>query len=176
MGAEPIDIVEVCRRYGPMILRRCSGLLGDRDEAEDAAQEVFLILLRKGDQFRAEAQIGTWIYRVTTNHCLNWMRSGRRRVRRESSADAALWSNLAPADPYESLATRARFDELLRKLDRLDQEILVYRYLDGMTQEEIAAATGKSRRTIGKRLMRIGAIVSTDGERPSEPANAKVSP
>jgi len=120
--------------------------------------------MTKGSQFRGASDPGTWIYRMTTNVCLNRLREGRRRSAREQRPEASSWMAWAPADPYESFEARRTLRDILGRLDGLSQQVFVYRFLDGMNQEEIAAATGKSRRTIGKRLRAI------DGQFAPEPS------
>lgn len=158
----PIDLTEVCRRYGASVLRRCRGILGDADEAQDAAQEVFVLILDRGHQFRGDADLGSWIHRITTNQCLNRLRGEKRLANRaRHSADwAGAAPGDAPADPYRRYALRAEMNELLAGLDPLGQEVLLYRYIDGMTQDEIAQVTGKSRRTVGKRCKVIDASLA----------------
>ena len=68
------EIVE--REMGETVLER---LLGDREEARDAAQEVFLKASRPADRARPEGLFFTWLYRIGVNHCLNRLR--RRRLR-----------------------------------------------------------------------------------------------
>jgi RNA polymerase sigma-70 factor, ECF subfamily len=158
------DPAEVCRRYAGSILRRARGILGDPAEAEDAAQEILLLVMTKGNQFRGASDPGTWIYRVTTNLCLNRLREGRRRSAREQRPEASSWLGWAPADPYERFEARATLHAILARLDGLAQQVFVYRFLDGMDQEEIAVATGKSRRTVGKRLREIEACFALTEE------------
>ena len=116
-----------------------------------------MTLMEKGHQRRSDGELGGWIYRVTTHHCLNRLRSAKRRALRDE-----VQQDLSPTvgvDPYAHVAARTRVRQLLGMLDRLGQEIIIYRYLDGMTQEEIALATGRSRRTVGKRLRKIASLV-----------------
>lgn len=152
----PINVVESCRIHGSSILRRCMSILGSRAEAEDATQEVFVTLLEKGTQFRADAELGTWIYRITTNICLNRLRGNQRRQLRQDSDEVADWTTIAPRDPYQHYEAKTMLVSLLQELDDLDQRIFVFQFLDGLTQEEIASVTNKSRRTIGKRMRRLG--------------------
>lgn len=156
-----IDVSEVCRQYGASVLRRCRGILRDANEAQDAAQEVFMIVMQKGDKFRGDTDVGGWIYRITTNHCLNRLRSAKRREAREQSEPVAAWSGWATPDPYERFTAQDQFDTILRQLDALGKTILVYRCLDGLTQEEIASLIGKSRRTVGKRLKKIDQLIAS---------------
>ena len=153
-----VDAEVVCRRYGAAILRRCRGILKDPTEAEDAAQEVFITLLTKGEQFRGEAQVASWVYRITTNHCLNVLRSSKRRGAREQHDQVLDWLDVAPINPYEHVASQALLSLIVAELDDLDQQIFIYRYLDDLGQEEIASLVGRTRRTVYKRLKKIEAV------------------
>ncbi|MBN1961989.1 MAG: RNA polymerase sigma factor [Deltaproteobacteria bacterium] len=150
-----LDVAEICRRYGASIVRRCRGMLRNSIEAEDAAQEVFIIVMQKGIQYRGDADIASWLYRITTNHCLNKIRSSKRRILREQSQQVINWSIRPNTDPNKRYYIKDSLQNLLVQLDIIGQQILVYRYLDGLTQEEIANLTNKSRRTIGKHLKKI---------------------
>src|SRR5437016_1468173 len=55
----------------------CYGILGDADDAEDAAQETFLRVLRGLARFRGDASFRTWLFRIAVNLCLNWKRDRR---------------------------------------------------------------------------------------------------
>lgn len=157
---EQLDIADLCSRYGASVLRRCQGVLRDHNEAKDAAQEVFIIVMQKGHQYRGDADVAGWLYRITTNLCLNRLRSGKRRNVREQSEQVMNWSTVKVPDPYERFSAKGRLHDLLIKLDKLGQQILVYRYLDGFTQEEISTLIQKSRRTVCKRLKIIDQLIS----------------
>lgn len=169
MPRHELDVVNICRTHGSSIMRRCMAILGSRAEAEDATQEVFVTLLEKGCQFRAEAEVSSWIYRITTNLCLNRLRGNQRRLLRDDSEQVADWSNIAPSDPYKQYEAKSEFVDLMNELDELDQCIFVFRFLDGLSQEEIAGVTRKSRRTVGKRVRRLEEYFS---KRRSEAAHA----
>ncbi len=155
---QKVDAEDVCRRYGAAILRRCRGILKDAAEAEDVAQEVFVTLLTKGGQFRGEAQVASWVYRITTNHCLNRLRSGRRRDAREQADQVVAWLDVAPVNPYEHVSTMGLLEVICAELDELDQQIFIYRYVDDLQQEEIASLVGRTRRTVYTRLKHIEAV------------------
>ena len=57
-------------QYGGMVLRRARALLGDEQAARDAAQEVFLQVLRSEAAFRSESSPVSWVFRITSNVCL----------------------------------------------------------------------------------------------------------
>ena len=137
-------------RYGPMVYRRALVLLGDPHEAEDATQEVFVRALKSADKFRAESSVSTWLYRITTNYCLNQVRNRttRRRLLETHAQDAN--AEPLPSEPANMIAIR----RLLAEADERQARAAVYVYVDGMRREEVAELLGCSVRTVGNLLDR----------------------
>lgn len=132
---------ELYRRYGSLVYRRALRMLGDGQAARDACHEVFLRLLRSQPEFEQASPV-TWLYKVTTNYCLNLIRDERRRRKLlEVHAVQALEGQV----PW-SLST------LLLGIPEELQEIAVYYFVDEMSQEEIAGILGISQRTVSNRL------------------------
>jgi RNA polymerase sigma-70 factor (ECF subfamily) len=144
---ERSEIDALYRKYGPSVLRRARSLLGDEQAARDAMQEVFIRALKAQEGFRGEASPMTWLYRITTNYCLNLIRDSSRRAQL-----------LAEQGQPATAAVRGTTDErltlrrLLRDVDPELQEIAVYYFVDQLNQDEIAELVGVSRRTVGYRL------------------------
>jgi len=112
-------------------------------------QEVFLRAVTHGDSFRGEASPMTWLYRISTNLCLNRLRDRKQHLQLE------LFAQVLPAlasSPEGAASARQAAQALLGDLDARTRAAVVYRYLDGMTQDEIAEVTGWSRKTLGKKL------------------------
>jgi RNA polymerase sigma-70 factor (ECF subfamily) len=129
------------------VLRRASRLLGDPEAARDVLQDVFLRALRARPAVSAGGTLGGWLHRITTNLCLDRLRdtSRRSRILSRSAPD--------PVVPYEpgcdaQLTARA----LLRLVPEEMQAIVVFHFVDQMSQDEISSLTGIPRRTIGYRL------------------------
>ena len=95
-----------------------------------------------------------YLYRACTNRCLNLLRDAKRRaelLRAEMpSLDAAPQTRLE-----DRIVGLGLLSSLVARLDKKSSEILVYRYLDDLGQEEIATLMRLSRRTVGKRLQQI---------------------
>ncbi len=138
------------RRYAPLIHRRCRGLLGNDEDARDATHDVYLRLLDRMHQFRGEADIATWIYRLTTNHCLHRLR--RQRIWRRLAANLGLERS---GDPRPQHEVRATLERLLDQLSTDDVALIVHVIHDGMEQREIAELLGVSERTIRARWAQI---------------------
>jgi RNA polymerase sigma-70 factor, ECF subfamily len=140
------SIEALYRRYGGMVLRRARALLGDEHAAQDVVQEVFMKAIRAFPGFRGESSLTTWLYQVTTNHCLNAIRDGTRRRR-------AIERRIPAAEPIDpSAEDRIGVEQLLRLLPRELCEVAIYYYVDQMNQDEIAALLDISERTVRNRL------------------------
>ncbi len=139
---------ELYSQYGAMVLRRARAMLGEEQAARDATQEIFVKVLGAWAAFRADSSPVTWLYRATTNHCLNLLRNG---ARHSAALDLLTHGSVdhAPAGLDERVTLRAVLDRVPAAL----REIAVYYYLDQLSHDEIAKLTGVSRRTIGNRLV-----------------------
>jgi RNA polymerase sigma-70 factor (ECF subfamily) len=146
------EIEELYRRFGALVRRRARSILGDEQEAMDAAQEVFVRVIAAMAEFRGQSQPSTWLYRITTNLCLNRIRDGKRR--RDRLAEVAQAGGPFPAGAAPSPEARTALRGLLAQVPEDLAQVAVYYYVDEMDQAEIAAVLGVSRRTIGYRLDR----------------------
>jgi len=155
---------EIYRRYAPVVHRRSLAMLGDPDEALDTVQDVFLVLQRELPRFRGDSSLLTWIYRITTNHCLNRLRS--RRIRRGVLTLLAR-DRAGSVDQASSQIVERRelLGLLLGALDERRVQIAVHYYYDEMTQPEIARLLGISDRAVRKALRRIEEQARTAGAR-----------
>jgi len=145
MDSSAVD--QLYRAYGPAVLRRARAILRDEEQARDVMQEAFIQAMEAGGRFRGDASPMTWMYRITTNLCLNRIRDhGRRSRLLEENAKA---DEAAPAAAPDDRLTLAA---ILRGVPEHLREIAVYHYVDHMSHDEIARIIGTSRRTIGNRL------------------------
>lgn len=138
------------RDYGPVVFRRCLRLLRNREAAQDATQEVFVRLVRNMERLEDRGGALPWIYRVTTNHCLNVLRNAGRR------GEGALLVDLEADDrpATEALPDRLLAQEILQRFDASTQAVVVGVFVDGMEREEVAATLGISKRTVSRKLER----------------------
>lgn len=142
------------QRYGRALIRKADRMLRDRDEAVDAVHELFLELWQK----EQEVYDLPYLYRMLTHRCLNRIRNDRNRAQLIIQNEAMF--------PRQSQATipsmdRQLLEQLVRKLDEKCQRVLVYHFLDELSQEEIAQLEGVSRKTVGKRLQRVRACLQS---------------
>lgn len=144
------EIADYFGRYAALVYRRALVLMGSRADAEDVVQEVFVRAATNLEQFRGDSQVSTWLYRITTNHCLSQLRNRGRQgeLLREHYESAVSFAG-AP-DATQALALR----QLLCKAEPQQAQAAVYVYVDGMTRPEAAHAMGVSLRTVGNLLRR----------------------
>lgn len=150
--------------YQDRVYNTCYRLLGSPEEARDVAQEVFVTIFQKIHQFRGDAKLSTWVYRVATNHAKNRLKYlARRHDRDQRSFDdmpvqpSAGRLNAALPRPDQALdAARleAFVQRTLSELDADQRAIVVLRDVEGLTYEEIAGVTGEALGTIKSRLHR----------------------
>ncbi|MDP6776875.1 MAG: sigma-70 family RNA polymerase sigma factor [Candidatus Latescibacteria bacterium] len=138
-------------------------LVGDRDDADDLAQEVFVKAYRSLPRFRGRSKFHTWLYRIGVNCALDHVRSRNRR--RTLTLDCDRSHESAPPDPGssspESSDSRVMRKELQAILERAlatlppDHRVaVVLRDIDGLHYDEIAYATNCSIGTVKSRLFR----------------------
>lgn len=134
-------------RFLPRVFGHAGRLLGDAAEAEDVAQEAMMRLWKIAPEWRqGEAQVSTWLYRVTANLCTDRLRK-RRGIGLDEIAE--------PEDPSPSVADqmqmRARTDALQLALNRLPErqrQAVVLRHIDGLSNPEIADIMGIGLRAV----------------------------
>ena len=146
---ERTEIESLYRKLGPIIYGRCIRLLGDREEAKDATQEVFIQVIRYAGRIDDAVGYLPWLYKVATNNCLKRI---HRRAREESRYPEEIGQELLQPEPGQKPHALDLVKKLLGLVDRQTGEIAVYSHVYDMTQEEIAEALGISRRTVGKKL------------------------
>jgi RNA polymerase sigma-70 factor (ECF subfamily) len=154
---------ELVAEHQRMVLHLAMNLLGDRDEALDLSQDVFLRVFRTIRRFRGQSSLRTWIYRIAVNQARNRHRFWRRRHRADQvSLDAHVaahgeFLSGGEAGPERVFAQKELAVRLHHALDRLpfDQRtVIVLREIDGLSYEEMAYSLGVAVGTIKSRLTR----------------------
>lgn len=152
--------------YQERVFRLVLRMLGDRAEAEDLAQEVFISIFKAIDGFRGDSQLSTWVYRVAANHCRNRIKYLARRRKKlthdfdeEAGEEATEGSHAQqrPAAPdrlLEAHQTEHLLQQGLLTLDEEQRELIVLREVEHLSYEEIMAITGLPEGTVKSRLHR----------------------
>jgi RNA polymerase sigma-70 factor (ECF subfamily) len=163
-GAHAMDVGEMYRRYRGLVYRRIRRFYSG-DEAEEVLQEVFVRVLSTPSGFQGDSSPSTWLYQLTTRHCLNRLRDAKRRKELLDTFGEPTWS-VGRASP--DTEARVFLEELWATLDPELAEIGTYYFVDGMPHHEIARVLGVSRRTVGNRLATLQQIASRAADRTGE--------
>lgn len=157
--------------YQERVFRLVLRMLGDRTEAEDLAQEVFISIFKAIDGFRGDSALSTWVYRIAANHCRNRIKYlARRRKKLTDGYDelsneeghAHVPGHVRPHGPDRLIEAREVehfLQEGLRALDDEQRELVVLREVEHLSYEEIMAITGLPEGTVKSRLHRARAAL-----------------
>ncbi|WP_120345411.1 RNA polymerase sigma factor [Paraburkholderia fungorum] len=138
---DPAAVRSLVARKLPRLLALATRMLGDRMEAEDVAQEVFVRIWKQAPRWReGEAKVDTWVHRVALNLCYDRLR-GRREVPDDDLPDAVDPAAL-PDAALEARAQDERVREALAALPARQREALVLNYYQEMSNIDAAALMG----------------------------------
>ncbi len=163
---------EIVRRYQDRVFSMCVRWMGDRQVAEDVAQDVFIALFRSLQNFRGESRLSTWIYRVTINHCKNKrLYRKRRHVHQHESLEGDRGDDVpvrqladdGPGPDAHTHRTEAEVlvHEALAQLDDDQQQIILMRDVHDLSYEEISDILDLPRGTVKSRLHRARGQLAT---------------
>jgi RNA polymerase sigma-70 factor, ECF subfamily len=146
------------REHASRLYTLACRMAGSREDGEDLLQEIFLQAYRKLGSFKGDSTIGTWLYRLALNHCLDYVRSRRAKMNK-------LTETLDAETSFEPTARRdtpiARMD-LERAVERLPEgcrEAFVLHDVEGFDHKEVAdllgIAEGTSKSQVFKARMKL---------------------
>ncbi|MEP0845698.1 MAG: sigma-70 family RNA polymerase sigma factor [Phycisphaerae bacterium] len=146
---------ELARRYWPAIVRFCDSYLGDHAGAEDVAQDTFATLTDASKL--PEGAIRPWLYKVARNRCLDILRRHQRSPTHDHKIRTGFDAPQRTSGP-RTKAARTERQELIRSIISSMPEdyrsVLVLKFYEGLSRDEMAAALGVSEATVKGRLVR----------------------
>jgi RNA polymerase sigma factor (sigma-70 family) len=140
------------RRYGPLVLSVCRRVLDRIQDAEDAFQATFLVLVRKGWSIGNPELLGNWLYGVAYRVARKARVRAARRREQERQAEPMVVSDPSDAVSWDEM--RTALDEELHRLPEKYRQPLVLCYLQGLTNEEAARRLGWPAGSMSYRLGR----------------------
>src|ERR1700687_2918622 len=156
------------RRYQPRILSHVARMIGNREDALDLSQEIFVKVFQALDRYNPEFKFSTWLFRIAGNAAIDHLRKRRLRTiplepsdsegQRVSSPE---YRNLGP-DPYATLRNAERGDAIASAIQSLPQEfreLIALRHFTGLSYEEIAEIKGMPLGTVKNKLFRARAVL-----------------
>jgi RNA polymerase sigma-70 factor (ECF subfamily) len=182
------ELVERCRhkdseafsvlvdRHKRMVFSCAYRMVGDEQEAEDIAQDVFMRVYQALPRFRGESKFSTWLYKIVSNVCLNRLRKvNPETVSIEANEEEQKFSPLRLADAdntpeanFEWKRFRNRIREMVSALPPQYCAVVTLRHLQGMAYDEIASALDLPLGTVKTHLFRakerMRELLEQDGE------------
>lgn len=156
----------VFRQYGPRVYHLARRMLGNDADAEDVTQDVLVQVVRKLDTFRGEAELGTWLHRVTVNAALAHRQKRARREEKElhdrldfflddghHAQPVRPWS-VTPADLAEQRETTQLIESAIQHLPEAYRDVYVLADVEGLPNAEIGDMLGLSVPAVKSRLHR----------------------
>ncbi len=154
-------------RHKDRVFNICYRLLGDYEEANDSAQEVFIKIYRSLGRFRFGSKFSTWLYRITVNTCINKLKSLRFRLKARTLSlssfhdpeDGDMTIELKddselPDKHFEKKQNKILIQEEINALPVPQRTLIVLRHIEGLSYDEIADITGYNIGTVKSRLAR----------------------
>ncbi len=145
---------ELVQRYEQRLIRVICRFLRDVDLSEDLAQETFLKVYSRLDQFDPSRRFGPWLFRIGVNLTLDYLRRKKRRVRWSLFSDR--WKDRNPdpssADPRKVLDIQQEVHKVLQMIPEKYRTVLILRDLENFSSSEIAAIMHRKEATIRWRL------------------------
>ena len=159
---------EIVRLYMDKVFGLIYRMLGNRPEAEDVAQEVFITVFKNIDSFRGEAKFSTWLLRIAANHAKNRIKHLARRPTEGADPDDVSQLRQLPDRPappvqaridtpdamLEAAQTERLMQEAIEDLPEDQRLLVVLRDVEEMSYQEIEEITGLPEGTIKSRLHR----------------------
>ena len=157
------------REYQDRVFALTYRMLGDRAEAEDVSQEVFVTVFKSIDQFRGESRFSTWLYRIAANHSKNRLKYlARRHHKKKSSIEDIQESRVdhplvrqspRPDSTFEGNELERIVQHALGELDEDYRVVIVLRDIDHLSYAEIADILSVAEGTVKSRLFRARAAL-----------------
>lgn len=158
---DPALLDQLIEQYQHRLLRYLLFLTGKRETAEDLFQETWMRVLLRGAQYNGKARFDTWLFTIARNLVIDLSR--KRTLRsldemREGAEDDRPFEipldGPSPLDAFETRENRAEVSEVLVALEPHSREVLVLRFFEEMSLEEIAGVTRAPLSTVKSRLYR----------------------
>jgi RNA polymerase sigma-70 factor (ECF subfamily) len=160
---DPEAFEVLVREHQDRVFDFCVRMVGDREEASDLVQEIFVSVHQNLGKFREDAKLSTWIFRISKNQCINRLKYLKRRGRGRSDEYGEVGEDVlsgamgAPPTPdaaLEAARERARVQWAISQLEPDARMLVALRDIEGLSYEEIIDITELPEGTVKSRLHR----------------------
>jgi RNA polymerase sigma factor (sigma-70 family) len=161
-ATSPVTFADGVREHQDEVYGVALRITGDREAALDVTSSTFLKAYRAFDRYDHSRPLRHWLLRIATNEAISYLRKRGRELRRRVDVDqAAALPDSKAAPDAESVARedRARIRAAVSVLPELYRVVIVLRYFNELSVDEIAQVTGRPSSTVGVQLLRGRALL-----------------
>jgi RNA polymerase sigma-70 factor (ECF subfamily) len=154
---------EIVTRYEPYIQTNCLSFVKNREVSKDLTQEILIKIFLELPKFRRDARLKTWIYAITYNTCVDYLRKNKKRIHQtlsEKLADSL--PDLLDEEPEDLNTDKTLYllEELLDEMTSEGRLILLMKYVEKQRIKDIQVALGVSESAIKMRLKRARSVLN----------------
>lgn len=156
---QPLSFDELYKEFAGFVYNVALRIAANATDAEELTQEVFITVLKKVHTFSGLSSIKTWLYRVTVNTTLNYLKKKSRGRKKEVELDDTIAQSVVeyrdtPDDEINKSFASQKVNKLLKSLPQEQKVCIVLRELEGLSYEEISKAVGVNINTVRTRIRR----------------------
>jgi RNA polymerase sigma-70 factor (ECF subfamily) len=164
-GGDGTAFEALYRQHATRLYNLASRMTGAKGEADDLLQDIFLLAYRKIASFRGESSLGTWLYRLAMNHCLDVLRNRQTRMGQQTdSLDEPEAAPVASPVPILSAVSRIDLERAIAALPPACRAAFLLHDVEGFGHHEVGTMLGVSEGTsksqVHKARMRIRAYLA----------------
>ena len=149
-------------RHATGTYRKCVSYVKDRDLAQDVAQDVWIKVYFNLSKFKGDSKFTTWLYRITVNNCISFLRKRKTFSLDEMIEDSGTQIEDEFTDLLEEIEQKNDAKLALALVPEDVQTLLRMKYVDGYSYEEIAELTGLSQSAIKMRISRAKQLIKSE--------------
>jgi RNA polymerase sigma-70 factor (ECF subfamily) len=147
------DLAELYKKYADWVYRKCLWYTNSPFDAQDLTHDVFSGIVHSYAKFEGRSSEFSWIYRITVNTCITWLRKAYRSRDRFTTCDEDTAGSEENA--FDRISRTLDLKKVLASIDDKTRIILILSSVEGLTQDEIADIMKISRRAVCKRLAQL---------------------
>ncbi len=143
------------KRYSAKVYARCISMLKSEELAQDAVQDVFIKILTNLSRFGGKSKFSSWLYSITYNHCIDFIRRNKKKV--TVGIDNVLELKAEASEVDDKLLLETKFQQMkdiMEEMPSKDKAVLLMKYQDGMSIKEISSLTSKSESAVKMQIKR----------------------
>lgn len=152
---DPGSFEAIYRATSGFVFNVACRIVGNRQDAQEVTQEVFLTVYHKLNSFRFQSSFKTWLYRVAANSAINYSKKVSKERNRAVEYDDTLNSvDARVREDMDRQGQEAQINSLLKALNPDQRACVVLRNIEGLSYQQIAGALGININTVRSRLKR----------------------